>query len=292
MPASWPAACGGFSCAVWVASGAGLAAGDVGDAGDADAAGAGGAVRVRDRERPARRAGRDRERDRDQLGLQGDGALRQHPRVPGVPGGAQARGRWPPARAPPGRPALARRRAAGHLAERPAGQARPGTASSGSPPSSRSAGIMSAVPARHHAQSLTCLASRLRHSGLGSPSHPAVMTARFAAPRQPAERVHDRPGGGEAFLHPRHPHGGVRRRQAEPGGELGPGELPRRFLPPEGEHRPVVVVEPAGRLRRLQALAGQAKPLDRLVGEVGRPARRTPRRAAGPGGPGRSRAPA
>ena len=87
--------------------------------------------------------------------------------------------------------------------------------------------------------------------------------------RGPAQRPHHRAGRVEPFLHPRDADGRVRRRYAERAGQFGAAELPGGLLPPEGEHRPVLVVEPAGGRCRLQPLAGQAEPRDGLVGEVG-----------------------
>ena len=93
-------------------------------------------VRVRDRERPARRDGHQRHRRRDELGRGAGRDLRQQPACRACPA---SRARAGAAGAPPGcaRPAVL---PATWPSVRPASAA--GTATSGSRPSSRSAGIM------------------------------------------------------------------------------------------------------------------------------------------------------
>jgi hypothetical protein len=213
-------------------------------------------ARVGDRERPAGRDRHQRHRRHDELGRGADGGLRQQPRVPRVP--AEAAG--PGAPAEPG--------AARDPVERPAGQ-------SGRHRDQRQLAQQSL---RRNQLSLVAQAPGAVPDVPGQALAP--QRARLAGPdggdrrqtralRCSLQRPHHRAGRVEPFLHPRDPDGRVGRRYAERAGQFGPAELPRGLLPPEGEHRPVLVVEPAGGRRRLQPLAGQAEPGDGLVREVG-----------------------
>ncbi len=82
------------------------------------------------------------------------------------------------------------------------------------------------------------------------------------------ERPDHHPGRLQLVLHPLHPDRRVLRRQLHRRRELGPAELARRLLPPQREQVTVVLVQPAGRLRRLAALTGQAEPQDGQPHEV------------------------
>ena len=213
--------------------------------------------------------------------------------APGPPGAPLPRRRRPGRRCPrPPRPRFPLDSCpALPAAARPRGRDWPGqagTAMSGSPPSSRSAGIISPVSATHHGQSRTCRASRLRHSGLGSPSLPLpVIAARLGHGGTRRSAPHNHARRDQPFLHARDADGGVRGRQVERQREVGPGGAcrPPPATPPASTC-PLLVIEPAGCLGRLPG-AGPTGRAARCVsvGEVGLGAAPTPPSAAAPAGP-------
>ena len=84
-----------------------------------------------------------------------------------------------------------------------------------------------------------------------------------------AQRPHHHPADGELVLHPADADRHVGRGQAERGDELPTVQFPGRLQPPQREQLAVAGVEPAGGLRGLLALAGQAEPQDGELDEVG-----------------------
>ena len=84
-----------------------------------------------------------------------------------------------------------------------------------------------------------------------------------------AQRPHHHPARGELLLQPPDAHRDVGRRQAERGDELVAVQFPGGLQPPQREQFAVPGVEPAGGLRGLLTLAGQAEPEDGQLHEVG-----------------------
>ncbi len=83
------------------------------------------------------------------------------------------------------------------------------------------------------------------------------------------ERSYDSARGLQALLHPLDADGGVLPADADGGRQLTPGEFARDLQPPQGQQLPVLVVEPAHRLRDLAPLALQLEPQYGEFGEVG-----------------------
>ena len=84
-----------------------------------------------------------------------------------------------------------------------------------------------------------------------------------------AQRPHHHPARGELLLQPADAHRDVGGRQAQRGDKLVAVQFPGRLQPPQGEQFAVPGVQPAGGLRGLLTLAGQAEPEDGQLHEVG-----------------------
>ncbi len=103
-----------------------------------------------------------------------------------------------------------------------------------------------------------------------NPVPPLHQRPQLPAPRLRRQRPGDHPCGLQLALHPLHPHRGVLHRQLHGGGHLRPGQLARGLQPPQRQQRPVVLVQPSGRLGHLLPLTGKPEPRDRHIHEVGR----------------------
>ncbi len=196
----------------------------------------------------------------------------------------QLRGRRPVARACPGRGRARAGRPVAAAPGRSGGSSRPRPAAgrSGSPASSRSAGTRPAWWAPHRRQSRMCRAMRLRHSGPGTPSQPAM--ARRQAGARRARRAAPAPPPGTvvscSFIR-------ATRTATCSGGrpsarrDLAAVELARGFQPPQREQLPVA----RGRASGWPAPSPRAGSTGRGAGWSGRRSRprdRPPRRSGRP----------
>jgi hypothetical protein len=88
------------------------------------------------------------------------------------------------------------------------------------------------------------------------------------AGRRGGQRAYHHAGGLELAFHPLDPDRGVLAGDVGGGHDLVAGQLAGRLQPPQRQQLAVLLVEPAGRLGGLPALAGQLQPGDRQIGEV------------------------
>ncbi len=145
----------------------------------------------------------------------------------------------------------------------------PGSGTRVSPASSRSAGISPSCCAPQRPQARMCRAIRLRHSGLGTPSQSAMVNSRPGhGGSARSARTTTRHVVSCSFSRPMRTATWVAR-QAERGDELVAVQFPGGLQPPQREQFAVPGVEPAGGLRGLLTLAGQAEPEDGQLHEVG-----------------------